>query len=267
MSQTIGQLQKVAQLGSGAFSKVFCYEHPENHYRVAVKVICVKGLSDSKKNKIEQEVLVHRDLHHANIVQLYAPIMSADTAYLMMEICEGGTLLDHINKQPLQRLAQETVQKLFFQMASAVAFIHARNIVHRDIKPANFLLSNSTTVKLADFGLAAQIKPGEVLKTACGTPNYIAPEVLGYDGYDQRADVWSLGCCFYLMLVGHCPFQKKTVGTTYAAIQKNSRNPIPTDVLLELSNPAFFLLDRMLTTNPSDRITAREIVKHFFFKK
>jgi serine/threonine protein kinase len=274
MSQDIGELKKVERLGRGAFSEVFCYEHRKTRYRVAVKIMALKG-SDDLKKRISREVHIHRMLRHENIVQLFAPIISDEYAYIMMEICEGGTLSSHVRKQEGRRLALEEVRFLFFQMAAAVEYIHTSQIVHRDIKPSNFLLrADLHNIKLTDFGLAAQIEPGEIKHTACGSPNFMAPEIIGpkvtkrgeKSFYGQAVDIWSLGCCFYFMLVGYCPFDRRSLEATFKAIRDNSQNPIPLQIFIGFDDHSAVLMDQMLTTNPSQRISAREILEHDFFK-
>lgn len=274
-SSDIGLLRRVRKIGHGAFSDVYCYRHIKTRLHVAVKVIALTGMSDDDKRHISREVRIHRSLSHTNIVELFAPIVSDEYAYMIMEMCDGGNLFSFVQKHVLKRLPLEDVRSFFRQMAAAVDYIHANGVIHRDIKPSNFLLqADLTTIKLTDFGLSAPIEPGELKITCCGTPNYIAPEIAEYKAsntekrglYSLPADIWSLGCCFYFMFVGRCPFERETLEETFAAIVRNDQNYIPTRVMIGFDDNTAPLMDDMLETNPLLRITAREIVEHPFLR-
>lgn len=262
----IGQLKRIERIGRGAFSDVYCYENRATRQRVAVKVIPLHG---ADRRQINREVRIHRLFDHNNIVKLFAPVLDNDYAYLLMELCDGGTLFKYVRRQIARRLCVEEVRFLFRQMALAVEYVHIRGVIHRDIKTSNFMLSaDRRNIKLMDFGLATRFEPGEMKYTSCGTPNYMAPEIVDKNVafYNEAVDIWSLGCCFYYMLVGECPFERKTLEETFQAICKNQQNPIPTRVLIEFDDCAAVLMDQMLTVAPSNRISAFEILRHEFFK-
>lgn len=268
--EDIGHLKKKEKIGKGAFSVVYRYEHAKTRDQMAVKVISLQNLDDRQIKIINREVIIHRALKHENIVKLISPIVSDEFAYIVMELCEDGSLYEHVMAQINKRLDLEEVRILFRQMAAAVSFVHSCGVVHRDIKPANFLLKASNSIiKLADFGLAASIEPGELKSTSCGSINYMAPEILrsarnAQPFYGHSVDVWSLGCCFYFMLVGTCPFNRRNIEATVCAIQLNSQNPIPTHILLGFDDYAVILMDQMLTTDPDARIAAAKILEHGF---
>lgn len=171
-----------------------------------------------------------REFTHRNIVQLERYFSSQNNFYLVLDFCAGGDLSKYIKKS--QRLRENTAFNFLSQIADGIAFLNERNFIHRDLKSANVLLTEASpnaTLKIADFGFARQLQGDALAGTACGTPLYMAPEILEAREYDAKADIWSIGCIFYEMLAGHCPFS----GVNETDLLNNIRTKelrVPSDV-------------------------------------
>lgn len=188
-------------LGSGTFSTVRLCTHKRTKQKRAVKVIDKRNL-EVNTDSLKTEVHILKSVKNPNIVELDAVYESDTKVYLVMELLTGGELFDRIvNKYPngySERVASNLVKKI----VESIAYLHKLGIVHRDLKPENLLYAtedDDSEIKITDFGLA-KIASGEVmLKTACGTPNYVAPEVLLNQGYDASVDMWSIGVILYIL--------------------------------------------------------------------
>jgi len=206
-------------LGKGAFSVVKLAINKKTGEKVAVKVIDKKAASteqDEKRLKTEVEIL--KKVHHNNIVCLKDMFETSEKLCLVMELVTGGELFDKIVEkgQYSERDASVIVKK----MLSAVEYLHSINIAHRDLKPENLLLKagNDTEVMLSDFGLSKIIGAESMMETACGTPYYVAPEVLMSTGYDKEVDLWSVGVITYLLLCGFPPFYGESLPEVFEQI-------------------------------------------------
>lgn len=196
-------------------------------------------------------------------MELIEVMATKSKIYFVMEYVRGGELFGKVAKG---RLNENTARKYFQQLISAVEFCHARGVYHRDLKPENLLLDDNGDLKVSDFGLSAvsdQIRQDGLFHTFCGTPAYVAPEVLGRKGYDgAKVDIWSCGVILFLLMAGHLPFHDQNVMVMYKKIYKG-----------EFRCPRWFskdlarLLVRLLDTNPKTRITIPEIMENKWFKK
>ena len=167
----------------------------------------------------------------------------------MIELCAGGDLLNYVRKR--WRLKEDVAKYMFKQLIEGLEHIHQRNIVHRDIKLDNILLDREGMIKIGDFGVSKQCKPGEVMMEQCGTPAYIAPEILldkGYKGFG--IDVWSSGVVLYSMLYGSVPFKGANMSELHKLII-GAKYTLKDDISAE----AWDLLKRLLETNPQKRLT------------
>lgn len=193
-------------LGTGAFSEVKVGIDKTNGQKYAIKIVD-RSKCKGKEDMIETEVKILKMIRHENIVQLYDMYEFDHKIYLVMELVTGGELFDEIMKRGTfsERDAAAIVQKILL----AVKYLHQVGIVHRDLKPENLLLSDNGTspvIKISDFGLSKIFSESEMMKTACGTPGYVAPEVLRKRGYGPQVDLWSLGVITYILLSGYPPF-------------------------------------------------------------
>ncbi|KAH6817059.1 phosphoenolpyruvate carboxylase-related kinase 1 [Perilla frutescens var. frutescens] len=201
---------------------------------------------------------------HKNVVDLKAVYEEEDYVHLLMELCAGGELFHRIEQQG--RLSEHEAHAVFKQLMEVVMYCHGKGIVHRDLKPENILLvsRSSSPIKLADFGLATYIGPGQTLHGTVGSPFYIAPEVLA-GGYNQAADVWSAGVILYILLSGMPPFWGKTKSTIFDAVRA-ANLCFHYDIWDHISMSAKDLISGMLCFDPSKRLTAAQVLGHSWTK-
>ena len=248
-------------IGKGTFGRVKLGIHLPTQKKVAIKILDREKIKDeSDLERISREIHILTVLRHPNIAQLYETIFSERHIYIIMEYVEGHDLFQYIYS--LQRLSEVKSSQLFRQLISTIEYIHTLGIVHRDIKPENILLNKQKTIlKLVDFGLSNSYKHGDLLKTACGSPCYAAPEMISGKEYDGLySDLWSCGVVLYCMLVGKLPFDDEDIKVLYYNIK--SANYFLPPFLSKVSQD---LIRRILTTNPKRRISLEEIKKHPFF--
>ena len=168
------------------------------------------------------EIKIHRSLQQTNIVGFEHFFEDEENVYILLELCPNQTMNELIRRR--KRLTELEVQCYFMQILSAIRYSHKQKVIHRDLKLGNLFLSGKMEVKVGDFGLATRVDfEGEKKRTICGTPNYIAPEILeGKVGHSYEVDIWSLGVVCYTMLVGKPPFETSDVKTTYRRIRMNA---------------------------------------------
>ncbi|KAK8955803.1 CBL-interacting serine/threonine-protein kinase 14 [Platanthera guangdongensis] len=253
-------------LGFGAFAKVYHARHTRSGHNVAIKVISkAKALRGNLFGNIKREIAAMRRLHHPHIVRLLEVFASRSTIYFVMEYAKGGELFTRLASSG--RLPEDQSRRLFNQLISAVAFCHSRGVFHRDLKPENLLLDESNNLKLSDFGLSA-IKSGDLggeglLHTLCGTPAYVAPEILLKKGYDgTMVDIWSCGVILFVMNAGYLPFNDSNLMGMYRKISRGGYR-CPRWTSPELRQ----LISRLLDTNPATRITVEGILGDPWFRK
>ncbi|KAK6158122.1 hypothetical protein DH2020_005436 [Rehmannia glutinosa] len=249
------------QLGWGRFGIIRECSDKLTGEVLACKSIAKERLvteDDVRSVKLEIEILTKLS-GHENVVDLKAVYEEEDYVHLLMELCAGGELFHQIEKQG--RLSEHEAHVIFKQLMEVVMYCHDKGIVHRDLKPENILLvsrSSSSPIKLADFGLATHIKPGQTLHGTVGSPFYIAPEVL-VGGYNQAADVWSAGVILYILLSGIPPFWGKTKSTIFDAVRA-AKFCFHSDPWDHISTSAKDLISGMLCFDPSKRLTAAQVL-------
>ena len=251
-------------LGQGTFAKVYYARSLVTNQSVAIKVIDKEkimkvGLID----QIKREISIMRMVKHPNIIQLFEVMATKTKIYFVMEYAKGGELFDKVSKG---RLKEDVAWKFFKQLINAVDFCHSRGVYHRDIKPENLLLDENEDLKVSDFGLSALADckhQDGLLHTTCGTPAYVAPEVINRKGYDGvKSDIWSCGVVLYVLLAGYLPFHDSNLMELYRKIGRGDfRCPswFPNDVRR--------LLSKILDPNPSTRISIAKIKESSWFKK
>uniref|UniRef100_A0A0A9FEJ6 non-specific serine/threonine protein kinase n=1 Tax=Arundo donax TaxID=35708 RepID=A0A0A9FEJ6_ARUDO len=251
-------------LGQGTFAKVYHARNTKTKESVAIKVIDKeKVMKVGLIDQIKREISVMKLVRHPNIVRLYEVMATKTKIYFVLEYVRGGELF---NKVQRGRLKEDAARKYFQQLICAVDFCHSRGVYHRDLKPENLLLDENNNLKVSDFGLSALAeckRQDGLLHTTCGTPAYVAPEVINRKGYDgAKTDIWSCGVILFVLLAGYLPFHDKNLMDMYKKIGK-----------AEFKCPSWFstdvrrLLMRILDPNPSTRISMEKILENPWFRK
>eukprot|EP00253_Pinus_taeda_P030400 PITA_30400 len=261
----IGKYELGRILGEGNFAKVKYAIDVETSKSYAVKILDKDTVFHYNiVDQIKREICSMKLIRHPNVVRLYEVLASKKKIYIVLEFVKGGELMDKILYN--DKLDESEVRKYFQQLVDAVGYCHSRGVYHRDLKPENLLLDAKGNVKISDFGLSAlpeQFRADGLLHTTCGSPSYVAPEVIANKGYDgATADVWSCGVILFLLLTGCLPFEEENLVVLYQKICK-SEFQCPK----WLSAGARKLLKRILDPNPKTRITIGEIMKDEWFKQ
>ena len=253
-------------LGKGSFGKVYMASQVLTNRVVAIKCLDKKAVKEeSRKNKIMHELLMFKSLSdHANVVQIYEVFENKKYFFFVMEYASGGDLLQLMKRKC--RLSESYARGLFIQLVRGLRHIHSKKILHRDIKLDNILLieaDGELKAKICDFGVSRVINEHEVINEQCGTPAYIAPEIIkkkGYKGFG--ADIWSLGVLLYAMIMGAMPFKANDIDGLHQKILKRECEMDDPEV----SSEARDLIERMLTIEPEKRITFDAIIEHPWMK-
>ena len=252
-------------LGKGGFARVYEFLTLEAKQIFAGKTICKSSLSKARaRQKLMSEIKIHRSLHHTNIVRFEHFFEDSENVYILLELCTNQTLNELIRRR--KRLTEIEVQCYALQIISALKYLHAYRVIHRDIKLGNLFLSEKMEIKLGDFGLATKLEfEGERKRTICGTPNYIAPEILdGRQGHSYEVDTWSLGVLLYTMIVGKPPFETNDVKLTYRRIKMNAYS-FPENIII--SEELKELITSILINDPTARPSLDEVLDSRFFTK
>eukprot|EP00051_Salpingoeca_urceolata_P019977 m.295733 g.295733 ORF g.295733 m.295733 type:complete len:321 (+) comp19516_c1_seq9:94-1056(+) len=249
------------QLGTGAFSTVVRGVEKTTSQQVAVKIIDKKKIA-GKEDALESEVTVMRMLNHSNIVQLLEIFESPRRFCIVLDLVTGGELFDRIVDRGTY--TEKDASELMRQVLGAVEYMHSRNIVHRDLKPENLLYhspSADSKIMISDFGLARVLREGETVSDPCGTPGYVAPEVLKRKPYSYPADCWSLGVICYILLCGYPPFYDDDDDVLFEQIMRGDfeyDSPYWDDI----STSAKDFITKFMTMQPSRRMTAAQALQH-----
>jgi len=258
-------------LGTGNFAEVRTATEKATGEKYAIKIIELGANSD--ENIVRREIEILGQLKHPNIIEMKEVFEKKSMTgkrkmYIVMELVTGGELFDRIvTKKTFKESEARTVVKAVFE---ALVYVHARGIAHRDLKPENLLYKNKdedSPVKVADFGLAKLYEPdaAEGLHTTCGTPGYVAPEVLRpadkKRGYDAQVDMWSAGVILYILLCGFPPFYEEDQNKLFRQIVKGNYT-FPSPEWDKISPDAIDLVRKCLQVDPNDRITPAQALEH-----
>ncbi|XP_059665839.1 CBL-interacting serine/threonine-protein kinase 23-like isoform X1 [Cornus florida] len=261
----VGRYELGRTLGEGTFAKVKFARNVDTGENVAIKILDKeKVLKNKMIGQIKREISTMKLIRHPNVIRLHEVMASKTKIYIVLEFVTGGELFDKIASKG--RLKEDEARKYFQQLINAVDYCHSRGVFHRDLKPENLLLDANGVLKVSDFGLSAlpqQFREDGLLHTTCGTPNYVAPEVINNKGYDgARADLWSCGVILFVLMAGYLPFEESNLMALYKKIFKADFTCPPW-----FSTSAKKLIKRILDPNPLTRITIAEILENEWFKK
>jgi len=273
-AKQIGVYDIGQQLGIGSFAKVHLCVDVSTGNKYAMKIIDKKRIQMNSKgkhkdgNKFMEEVNILMRVNHPNIIQVVEAIETEDALYVILELVAGGDLLDKMIDYG-REFPEDRARVIFIQMLDAVMYLHSVGIAHRDLKPENILLVNKTEdrIKLTDFGLSRIVGEGSYMQTICGTPMYVAPEVIANmgqkapKGYGKSVDVWSLGVILYMMLCGEPPFDQRKSTPILEQVKKGEYQ-MPADLQLMLSQDARNLISQLLQVDVEKRISLDKIAQH-----
>jgi len=250
------------ELGSGNFAIVkLATRRDAEAQKCAVKIID-KALCAGKEDMIDIELAVLNKVDHPHIIGMHEHFDTKDKLYLILDYVEGGELFDRIVDEG--NFTEQDASRIMRQMTEAIQYLHELNIVHRDLKPENLLFKtreSSSDIMITDFGLAKLVDEQQALKTACGTPNYVAPEILMQKGYGKEVDVWSLGVILYILLCGYPPFYDEQDAALFEIIMKGTFD-FDERYWSEISKDVKNLISNILKVDPDQRINTYQILKH-----
>lgn len=261
----LGKYELGRTLGEGNFGKVKLARNSETGQYFAVKILEKKKIIDLKiTDQIKREIGTLKLLKHPNVVRLHEVLASKTKIYMVLEYVNGGELFDRIASKG--KLKEKDGRKVFQQLIDGVSYCHTKGVFHRDLKLENVLVDARGNIKISDFGLSAlpqHFRGDGLLHTTCGSPNYVAPEVLSNRGYDgATSDIWSCGVILYVILTGYLPFDDRNLAVLYQKIFKGDAQ-IPK----WLSPGAQNLIKRILDPNPATRITMAGIKADEWFNQ
>lgn len=248
------------RIGKGSFSTIYKGYSTKDNKIYAIKEITI----DKKQNKsnVKRELNVLKTLDNPYIIKLYDVIIDTNynNIYFIIDYYPKGDLSQFLNHKPLK---EKFCRKYMKQLAQGLEYLLNKDILHRDLKPQNILLTNEYNIKITDFGFAKQIEKNSLITTLCGSPMYMAPEIINKQDYDIKSDLWSVGIILYEMVYGHVPFN---VGTFVELIKKMNSNIIDfSNKKIKLSDDCLDLMKELLTKNPKKRIEWNQFFNHKWF--
>ncbi|XP_069489375.1 calcium/calmodulin-dependent protein kinase type 1G isoform X2 [Ambystoma mexicanum] len=246
-------------LGSGAFSEVFLVKQRSTGQLFALK--CIKKSHNMRDTSLENEIAVLKKIKHDNIVSLEDIYESSSHYYLVMQLVSGGELFDRILERGVY--TEKDASDVIRQVLDAVKYLHDSGIVHRDLKPENLLYltpEENSKIMITDFGLS-KMEGNGIMSTACGTPGYVAPEVLAQKPYSKAVDCWSIGVITYILLCGYPPFYEETESKLFEKIRDGSfefESPFWDDISMSAKD----FISNLLSKDPKKRFTCEKALKH-----
>jgi len=250
------------EIGRGSFSIVRKAKNKKSNEQFAVKCIQKRFI---KLHLLEREIKIMKQLKHPNILPLIEVFEDKEHIFLILQLVTGGELFDKIVEKG--NYSERDASMIVNQILQAVAYLHKNGIVHRDLKPENLLCSESKDhdihIYVADFGLSRVFKDNQQLNTYCGSPEYVAPEVLACVPYEKAVDIWSVGVITYILLTGFLPFYDKNHAVLFEKIQNVDYN---WDDCPEVSPAAKHFIQHLLVKDSKKRYTAESALNHPWVK-
>lgn len=264
--KSVYQLNK--KLQSGGFATVCRGTHRERNFPVAIKCVFRKDLSAEDEAKIYEEVCIMASLQHDLIIDLVDFFEEKECFFLVMELMEGGDLFDRIGQR--KSYSEKDARILCNKLLRSIHFCHESQVAHCDIKPKNLLLKSQEddhSMKLADFGFASRVTGPRSLSKQCGTPYFVAPEILQKKRYDEMADMWSIGVLVFLLLGGELPFTARSFRDLFKKIVKGDFNFVPKQNWEHVSEDAKDLVKNLLRPNSEERYNSAQALDCAWFTR
>ena len=250
-------------IGKGGFCKVYKALYKSTNKYYALKIIDKNSIENEEQMKnLLNELNIMLKLNHPNLLKLISHFEDNENIYIILPLASNGQLYDLIHKNK-KSTKYEILKKYLYQCIEAIEYLHKNKIIHRDIKPENILIDDNDNAVLSDFGIATFIKEGEKRVTYCGTDEYLAPEIIRGNGYNEKIDIWAFGILIYECLSGKTPFNKIDF------IKKNDdydENIVKLKFDCDFDIYAKNLITKILRVNPEQRLSIEEIKNHIFFK-
>ena len=261
----ITDFQIVKELGAGSFGHVYLVTHKVTKVQYAIKAIDKRNKTNQEeKPYFRREIEVMYKIHHPNVVKLYGHFEDNNYCYFIMEYISKGNVYGLIPQDKKKRINNQIVASLIKDVISAVYYLHNMKpiIIHRDIKPENVLLADGLVAKLTDFGWSNYMQEDEKRTTVCGTPIYLAPEIIKEQGHDEKVDIWCIGVLLFELITGNVPFQGNDIDTLKDNIL-HLKIAWPKDINIDAKS----VIKKILKSEPSARISLEEILQQPFFTK
>ncbi|XP_020553477.1 serine/threonine-protein kinase ATG1c isoform X1 [Sesamum indicum] len=259
----VGDYMVGKQIGAGSFSTVWHARHRVHGTEVAIKEIVTARLSPKLQESLKSEIFILKRINHPNIIRLHDMIEEPGKMYIILEYCKGGDLSMYI-QQSQGRVPEATAKHFMQQLAEGLKVLRENNFIHRDLKPQNLLLStdgDNCILKIADFGFARSLQPRGLAETLCGSPLYMAPEIMQLQKYDAKADLWSVGTILYQLVTGKTPFTGSNQIHLLQNIIRSTDLQFPPEAK-HLSPHCTDLCKKLLQRNPVARLTFEEFFNH-----
>uniref|UniRef100_A0A8B9R191 non-specific serine/threonine protein kinase n=1 Tax=Anas platyrhynchos TaxID=8839 RepID=A0A8B9R191_ANAPL len=255
---------KVQKIGEGSFGKAILVKAKENSQQYVIKEINISKMSNKEREESRREVAVLANMKHPNIVLYRESFEENGCLYIVMDYCEGGDLFKKINAQKGILFSEDQILDWFVQICLALKHIHDRKILHRDIKSQNIFLTKDGTIQLGDFGIARVLNSTvELARTCIGTPYYLSPEICQNRPYNNKSDIWALGCVLYEMCTLKHAFEAGNMKNLVLKIISGSFPPVSMHYSYDLRN----LLSQLFKRNPKDRPSVNSILEKNFIAK
>ncbi|XP_013838171.1 serine/threonine-protein kinase Nek1 isoform X3 [Sus scrofa] len=255
---------RVQKIGEGSFGKAILVKSIEDGRQYVIKEINISRMSNKEREESRREVAVLANMKHPNIVQYRESFEENGSLYIVMDYCEGGDLFKRINAQKGILFQEDQILDWFVQICLALKHVHDRKILHRDIKSQNIFLTKDGTVQLGDFGIARVLNSTvELARTCIGTPYYLSPEICENKPYNNKSDIWALGCVLYEMCTLKHAFEAGNMKNLVLKIISGSFPPVSLHYSYDLRS----LLSQLFKRNPRDRPSVNSILEKGFIAK
>ena len=253
----------IKELGTGSFGRVLLVQHNITQAQYAIKAIDKRTQANIQERiYFRREIEIMYRIHHPNVVKLFGHFEDNTYCYFIMEYIEGGNIYSYVPKNGIRSISTQQVASVIKDVISATYFLHHMNppIIHRDIKPENVLLGSGMKAKLTDFGWSNYMNGEYKRTTVCGTPIYLAPEMINNTGHDEKVDIWCIGVLLFELMTGIQPWSGHDIQTV-----KHNISRLKINWPKNMDRTAADLISKILRYNPEERISLRNMLNHPFF--